>query len=109
MTFNLVSHFRHRFFPLLKFMFEKCEMATSSPDQLATSWNKSYEQANIFSGFHRHGYHQASSAHEQTRNDMKNFDHELTIFLNENQHIIQRKDKETGDVLDEMVNCYYCY
>ena len=83
-------------------MFEKCELATTSPDHLATSWNRSYEQANVFSGYHRHGYH-ASNGHEQTRNDMKNFDHELTIFLNENQHIIQRKDKDTGDVLDEMV------
>jgi len=100
--------YEHRYFPLLKFMFEKCEQATSNPDVLLQGSNtpkSGYDHQQNYS--RQPTYH--TSQHQQMHNEMKSFDQELKQFLKNNQQIIQQDDvedeeqQELNKTLDEMI------
>ncbi|CAF0908649.1 unnamed protein product [Brachionus calyciflorus] len=89
--------YEHRLFPLLKFMFEKCELTTYNPDNFKTNDKTSLKSLN----FNQRGfsYEDAKKACEieSSSNQQIGFENELKKFLKDNEYKIM------DDSLDNLI------
>ena len=105
---------RHRLFPVLKFMFEKCERATENPDILLTT-----RAAHLDHSSNRSSCRQLDKVTMRQQNEKQSVDQELKYFLKENEHILfdkgivkatkaQNEQKsEINSSLDEIVSLIF--
>ena len=102
---------RHRYFPLLKFMFEKCEQATLNPDSL-NNYDIKMPTTAFHSSASSHRSRQPMASSSSTEG-FRRFDDELKMFMIENQHILlnentgssnnSEKVSKINKMLDEVV------
>ena len=90
-------------FPLLKFMFEKCEQITHNNNNNSdySIQNKPFNESITDQRFYNrnHGF----NINDSQLNESKTFEHELRNFLNENQHVIMNSSSSDDKNLDDMV------
>jgi len=92
---------RHRLFPLLKFMFEKCEQATENPDILLSpkeTNNPDFNNTRVRTNGDYRQQNEKSSNYIPIRNQNEKFtiDQELNFFLKDNEHILFDKNPKNS-------------
>ncbi len=96
--------YEHRLFPLLKFMFEKCEQAMNNPDILLQN-SHAFKPGYDHQIYQQHYIRTQAFQNDLIQNEVKSFDQELKCFLKNNQQIVQdqKKDEEEDQNLSDIL------